>query len=189
MGFPSQLVTEVFPSTFSGSGRPIQNMNHSIWNTQLQRGTLHFCQKNYGLAHLFGQLAWKKNHPRTTPKTPGGKKPPIQQLFHWLQPGNFDHGLHIKSDISFQFKAYFGTVEYSFHRNFKLEIPVVSKPSRSRGRLRIPDVWADRSWGRTFLSFVKRKSLKFTVHNPTPILKSHLDFRWFPYFWWNKLQL
>ena len=32
------------------------------------------CQKNYGLAHLFGQLAWKKNHPRTTPATPGGKK-------------------------------------------------------------------------------------------------------------------
>lgn len=147
------------------------------------------CQKNYGLAHLFGQLAWKKNHPRTTPQHQVEKKPPIQQLFHWLQPGNFDHGLHIKSGISFQFKAYFGTVEYSFHRNFKLEIPVVSKPSRSRGRLRIPDVWADRSWGRTFLSFVKRKSLKFTVHNPTPILKSHLDFRWFPYFWWNKLQL
>ena len=32
------------------------------------------CQKNYGLAHLFGQLAWKKNHPSNNPENTRWKK-------------------------------------------------------------------------------------------------------------------
>lgn len=63
------LVTEVLPSTFSGSGRPIQNMNHSIWNTQLQP-TLHgFAQKIMASPTSSASLPGKKiiqEQPRNT---------------------------------------------------------------------------------------------------------------------------
>lgn len=62
-------------SRFPGRGDRSKIWIIPFWNTQLQRGTLHFRGKKFRLAHLFGQLAWKKNHPRTTQKTPGGKKP------------------------------------------------------------------------------------------------------------------